>query len=41
MTTVRWDHLLLDATLATFTGEAPFGLIRDGAIAIEDGSPPP
>jgi len=37
MTTVRWDHLLLDATLATFTGEAPFGLIRDGAIAIEDG----
>ncbi|WP_431637956.1 imidazolonepropionase [Dyella sp. KULCS107] len=37
MSTVRWDHLLLDATLATFTGEAPFGLIRDGAIAIEDG----
>ncbi|ODV11103.1 MAG: imidazolonepropionase [Rhodanobacter sp. SCN 68-63] len=37
MSTARWDHLLLDATLATFTGEAPFGLIRDGAIAIEDG----
>ncbi|MGN6229260.1 MAG: imidazolonepropionase [Dyella sp.] len=37
MSTVRWDHLLLDATLATFTGEAPFGLICDGAIAIEDG----
>ncbi len=37
MSTARWDHLLLDATLATFTGEAPFGLIRNGAIAIEDG----
>ena len=37
MTSPRWDHLLLDATLATFVGEQPFGLIERGALAIEDG----
>lgn len=35
--TTRWDHLLLDATLATFTGDAPYGLIRNGAIAVQHG----
>ena len=37
MTAARWDHLLLDATLATFVGAAPYGLIRGGAIAVHDG----
>lgn len=32
-----WDHLLLDATLATFAGDAPYGLIRHGAIALHEG----
>jgi len=32
-----WDHLLLDATLATFAGDAPYGLIRHGAIALREG----
>lgn len=32
-----WDHLLLDATLATFDGDAPYGLIRHGAIALHEG----
>ncbi|WP_201316149.1 imidazolonepropionase [Dyella sp. EPa41] len=32
-----WDHLLLDATLATFAGDAPYGLIRHGAIALHGG----
>ena len=33
----RWDRLLLNATLATFTGESPCGLIERGAIAIHHG----
>lgn len=36
MTTPRWDHLLIDATLATFAGERPFGLIEHGALAWKD-----
>ena len=35
--TTRWDHLLLDATLATFAGDAPYGLIEQGAIALHQG----
>ncbi|WP_198670145.1 imidazolonepropionase [Dyella sp. C9] len=35
--TPRWDHLLLDATLATFAGDQPYGLIRDGALALHEG----
>ncbi len=35
--TTHWDHLLLDATLATFAGEAPYGLITNGAIALHQG----
>ncbi|UGB39279.1 imidazolonepropionase [Frateuria soli] len=38
MTASRWDHLLTDATLATFAGERPFGSIERGALAIKDGS---
>ena len=30
----RWDRLLLNATLATFVGDEPFGLIERGAIAL-------
>ncbi|HEX5306273.1 MAG TPA: imidazolonepropionase [Dyella sp.] len=37
MTAARWDHLLLDATLATFAGDMPYGLIRGGAIALHEG----
>ena len=37
MSTPRWDHLLVDATLATFVGDRPFGLIEPGALAIEGG----
>jgi imidazolonepropionase len=37
MSLPRWDHLLLDATLATFAGERPFGLIESGALAIGGG----
>ena len=37
MTTPRWDHLLLDATLATFAGDRPFGLVEHGALAMQDG----
>jgi imidazolonepropionase len=37
MSLPRWDHLLLDATLATFAGERPFGVIESGALAIKDG----
>lgn len=37
MSTPRWDHLLLDATLATFAGDRPFGLIEAGALALKDG----
>lgn len=35
--TTRWDHLLVNATLATFAGDAPYGLIERGAIAMHDG----
>ncbi|HET8765319.1 MAG TPA: imidazolonepropionase [Rhodanobacter sp.] len=37
MTTPHWDLLVTHATLATFAGGAPFGLIEDGAIACVDG----
>ena len=37
MSTSRWDRLLINATLATFAGEAPYGLIDDGAIAMHRG----
>ena len=33
----RWDLLLTHANLATFAGDAPFGLIEDGALACVDG----
>ena len=36
MSAPRWDHLLLDATLATFAGERPFGLVEHGALALKD-----
>lgn len=36
MSAPRWDHLLLDATLATFAGERPFGLVQNGALALKD-----
>ncbi|HUO18236.1 MAG TPA: imidazolonepropionase [Steroidobacteraceae bacterium] len=32
-----WDRLLLDATLATFVGDSPYGLIEHAAIAIRHG----
>lgn len=32
-----WDRLFTHATLATFAGAAPFGLIEDGALACVDG----
>lgn len=35
--TPRWDHLLINATLATFAGDAPYGLIERGAIAMHEG----
>jgi imidazolonepropionase len=31
----RWDRLLLNATLATFAGDAPYGLIERGAIGVQ------
>lgn len=37
MSTTSWDRLLIDATLATFTGDEPYGLIADGAIALHEG----
>lgn len=37
MSTISWDRLLIDATLATFTGNEPYGLITDGAIALHEG----
>ncbi|WP_266168945.1 imidazolonepropionase [Dyella subtropica] len=37
MSTSPWDHLLLEATLATFVGDEPYGLIADGAIALSNG----
>ncbi|MET3651051.1 imidazolonepropionase [Dyella japonica] len=35
--TPRWDHLLINATLATFAGDASYGLIERGAIAMHEG----
>ena len=35
--TQRWDHLLINATLATFAGDAPYGLIERAAIAMHEG----
>lgn len=35
--TPRWDHLLTNATLATFAGDAPYGLIERGALATHEG----
>jgi imidazolonepropionase len=32
-----WDRLLLNATLATFVGDTPYGLIVHGAIALHHG----
>jgi imidazolonepropionase len=37
MSESRWDRLLLNATLATFAGESPCGLVERGAIAIHHG----
>jgi len=37
MNASRWDRLLLDATLATFRGDQPYGLIEGGAIALQGG----
>jgi imidazolonepropionase len=37
VTTPHWDLLLLDATLATLAGDAPYGLCRHGALACKDG----
>ena len=37
MSSPRWDRLFTHATLATFDGAAPFGLIEDGALACADG----
>lgn len=37
MPSPRWDRLLTHANLATLVGDAPFGLIEDGALACADG----
>lgn len=37
MTANHWDLLLTHANLACFAGDAPFGLIEDGALACADG----
>jgi len=37
MSEPRWDRLLLNATLATFVGDTPYGLIEHGAIALHHG----
>ncbi len=37
MTEPRWDHLLLNATLATFDATTPYGLIEHGALAMHRG----
>ena len=37
MSEPRWDRLLLNATLATFVGDAACGLIEHGAIALHHG----
>ena len=33
----RWDHLLLDCTLATLAGDSGYGLVEDAAIGWRDG----
>jgi imidazolonepropionase len=33
----HWDRLLLNATLATFSGDTPYGLVEGGAIALHHG----
>lgn len=35
--TATWDHLLLDATLATLAGDDGYGLVERGAIGWHDG----
>ncbi|OOG64812.1 imidazolonepropionase [Rhodanobacter sp. B04] len=37
MSEPRWDRLLLNATLATFVGDTPCGLVERGAIALHHG----
>ena len=37
MNSPRWDRLLLNATLATFADDTPFGLIEQAAIAMQHG----
>ena len=37
MSELRWGRLLLNATLATFVGDTPCGLIERGAIALHHG----
>ncbi len=37
MSEPRWDHLLINVTLATFAGSVPYGLVEHGAIAWQHG----
>ncbi|THD05081.1 imidazolonepropionase [Rhodanobacter lindaniclasticus] len=37
MTQPRWDRLLLNATLATFADDTPYGLVEQAAIAMQHG----
>ncbi|WP_426663637.1 imidazolonepropionase [Rhodanobacter aciditrophus] len=37
MSEARWDLLLTRANLAGFAGDAPFGLVEDGALACAEG----
>lgn len=37
MTAPRWDLLLTHATLATFAGDVPYGLLENAALACADG----
>lgn len=37
MNSPRWDRLLLNATLATFADDTPYGLIEQAAIAMQHG----
>lgn len=36
--TPRWDGLLLDCRLATMTGDRPYGLVENAALAWKDGT---
>ena len=36
MSQPHWDLLLIHATLATFTGDAPYGLLPNAALACVD-----